>query len=188
VDDLGVGRRRARQRPEPALAVGERCPGEQPQGPREHDVADPAAHQHAVDAPGEAAADHVVGRAVEDRRRHGGELLGRVLAVGVAERDHGRAVVDDGPAEALAHGGAEAPVDGQRHHDGAGRRRLGRGGVARRVVDDQHPHGPSGDRGRRPAHDVGHRGRLVARRQHEHHGPDGHRLAPDRGRAEVRFA
>ena len=118
VDDLGVRGGGARQGAVAALAVGDARPGGERQQPREHQVAGAAVGAHVLDAAGEARADHVVGLAGEDRRHHLPQLLGRVLAVGVAER-HRRGAARDGLGEPAPHGRAQAAVGAHGHHLGA---------------------------------------------------------------------
>ena len=87
-------------------------------------------------AGGETAADHEVRAGVEAGHQLP-HLGGVVLAVGV-ELDRAVVVVADGVAEAGLQRTADAEVERQRQHRGAGLGGDVRGGVARAVVDDEH--------------------------------------------------
>lgn len=175
--DLGGGGGRAGQGAEAALAVADGGPGDVAEQAGEGQVAEAALGQHAADLAGEAGADDVVGPALED----GGDQplqLGRVvLAVGVAERDRGRAPLGGG-GQPPADGRAQATVDGHREDGRAGRGGQLGGAVAGAVVDHQaldppaqDPLGHPGDHGRD-------RRLLVVGGEEQHHRP-----GPGRGAA-----
>ena len=146
-----------------------RVRGERGERNGERAVAEPALRMHAIDRAGESRADDVVGGAGEDRRDHALELLGRVLAVGVAERDRSRVERERG-GEPGADGGAEAA---RRLGDdvGTGALGLGRGRVAGSVVDHDDVHRVAADLGRRAGDDVADGPLLVAGGQDEHQRP-----------------
>jgi len=173
VGDLCCGSGSAGERAEAALAVGDRFGRDPGEDPGQERVADATMQEHALDRAREARPDDVVGAAVEDGADDSVELVGGVLAVGVAEHDRGGAE-RDGLSEARTYRSAQ-PATGQRHDP-----RPGRGGdessaVGGAVIDDDRhdatvAHG-SGDLGQ----DGSDAGRLVSGREEEDHRPAGWR-------------
>ena len=120
---------------------------------------------------GEAGADDVVGVAVEDRRDQALELLGGVLAVGVAEGDGDRTRARPPCGQPDAHGGAEAAVARRARRP---RRRRPRPTAAVASVE---PSSTTTQRtgwprtvGRHPGDDAADRGRLVVGGEEEDDG------------------
>jgi hypothetical protein len=103
VHDLGGTRGRRREGAIPALAVGDAPTDECRHCHREHPVAGATLGPHLEDGPGEARPDDVVRGPVEDRGDEPLELLGRVLAVGIAEGDRDR-VEGGGRGQTRPHG------------------------------------------------------------------------------------
>ena len=106
---------------------------------------------HRVDLTREPRPDHVVGGAVENRRDESFEFLGRVLAVGITERDGNRLVLQRG-RKARPHRGTEAAR--RLAHDDCACSARGRGAVVGgTVVDDDHDNRVPAHFARRPPDD-----------------------------------
>jgi hypothetical protein len=168
VGHLGGSRGLGGQRAVAALPVGDRKAGEAAHGERERPVPEPAVGEHPALAAREARAHHVVGRTGEDRAHQPLELLGGVLAVGVAERDRCGAVAH-GSGEPGPHRRAEPAVGPQREHVGTGPAGGVGGAVGGAVVEDEDLEVRDPGLGEQRPHDRSDPGGLVARRDQQRH-------------------
>ena len=149
--------------------------GQDRDDPREHVDADVADQAVALEVAQQAGAVHVVGAAVQDRRHHDGQLLGKMLTVGVHRDDDLRAELQR-DLVADPKGQPAAPVDRQLRDQRARGPGFRGGGIGAAVAhhdrDDLQTLEPCGQRrDHRP--DVA---RLVERRQ-DHHEPTARRGA-----------
>jgi len=123
---------------------------------------------HVVDPSEEPATGHIVGVPRQHRCHQGSQLLGRVLAVGVAEGD-GRGSPLDRGRQPHPHCRAQAAILAQADHLRARSPGPRRSGVGRAVVDHEHIDGPAQHFCRCPPYAAAHRLLLVVRRHEEHH-------------------